>query len=180
MTGWPTSSISNDTSLEASTKALREGPYGRCVYHCDNNVVDHQVVNIEFENEVPPPHERMEALAEIKKQGIICGIQLMPIIPYINSSEHSLEALFSAAKEAGADYVLAGALNTKNKTFYDSVRQSFPGEYGSIRALYADKNVYKEYREDLAEVLSRVRKRYSMPSFAAMPRRSKATQMSFL
>lgn len=51
-TGWPTSVISVDTSLEARRKALMEGPYGRCVYHCDNNVVDHQVVNIEFANEV--------------------------------------------------------------------------------------------------------------------------------
>ena len=51
-TGWPTSVISNDTSREAREKALREGPYGRCVFYCDNNVVDHQVVNIEFENGV--------------------------------------------------------------------------------------------------------------------------------
>lgn len=51
-TGWPTSVISNDTSLESRVKALKEGPYGRCVYRCDNNVVDHQVVNMEFANEV--------------------------------------------------------------------------------------------------------------------------------
>ncbi len=51
-TDWPTASISNDLSIEARTKALKEGPYGRCVYHCDNNVVDHQVVNIEFANSV--------------------------------------------------------------------------------------------------------------------------------
>ncbi len=49
-TCWPTSVISNDTSIEARIKALKEGPYGRCVYKCDNNVVDHQVVNIEFDN----------------------------------------------------------------------------------------------------------------------------------
>lgn len=49
---WPTSAISDDSSLEARTKALQEGPYGKCVYHCDNDVVDHQVVNMEFANEV--------------------------------------------------------------------------------------------------------------------------------
>ncbi len=36
---------------EVLAKELREGPYGRCVYHCDNNVVDHQVVAMELADE---------------------------------------------------------------------------------------------------------------------------------
>ncbi|MFB9329175.1 Gfo/Idh/MocA family protein [Paenibacillus aurantiacus] len=51
-TEWPTSAISDDPSLEARTEALKNGPYGRCVYHCDNDVVDHQVVNLQFANDV--------------------------------------------------------------------------------------------------------------------------------
>lgn len=49
---WPQNVVSAEPTLEARMKALREGPYGRCVYRCDNNVVDHQVVNLLFDNDV--------------------------------------------------------------------------------------------------------------------------------
>lgn len=46
---WPVSVLTDATDEAGLTEALRTGPYGRCVYACDNDVVDHQVLAIEFE-----------------------------------------------------------------------------------------------------------------------------------
>ena len=48
--GWPLDVLALDPTEESVRAAIETGPYGRCVYHCDNNVVDHQIVNMEMEN----------------------------------------------------------------------------------------------------------------------------------
>ena len=50
--GWPASVIVDTPEVEESAvvRALSEGPYGRCVYACDNDVCDNQMALIEFEN----------------------------------------------------------------------------------------------------------------------------------
>ncbi len=47
---WPFLTLSHDLSWDARKHAIETGPYGRCVYRCDNNVVDHQTVLMELEN----------------------------------------------------------------------------------------------------------------------------------
>ena len=47
---WPAAVLTEDQSEEGLREAIRTGPYGRCVYHCDNNVCDHQVSILRFTN----------------------------------------------------------------------------------------------------------------------------------
>lgn len=46
--GWPIHTITSDLRMEARVEALAHGPYGRCVYRCDNDVVDNQTVSMRF------------------------------------------------------------------------------------------------------------------------------------
>ncbi|WP_433305642.1 Gfo/Idh/MocA family protein [Actinoplanes sp. CA-030573] len=47
-TAWPLSAVTGDHTREGVLEALRQGPYGRCAYECDNDVVDHQVVAMQY------------------------------------------------------------------------------------------------------------------------------------
>lgn len=46
---WPIDVLVEDVDIKNLQKAIEEGPYGRCVYACDNDAVDNQVTIMEFE-----------------------------------------------------------------------------------------------------------------------------------
>ena len=45
---WPSNVLTPEVTSSSLADALKNGPYGRCVYACDNDVVDNQVVNLLF------------------------------------------------------------------------------------------------------------------------------------
>ncbi|MBR3973063.1 MAG: Gfo/Idh/MocA family oxidoreductase [Oscillospiraceae bacterium] len=47
---WPTEVVCLEQTEEALMEAIKTGPYGRCVYRCDNNVCDHMSIIMEFED----------------------------------------------------------------------------------------------------------------------------------
>jgi len=49
---WPAAVLTLDQTPDGLRHALRDGPYGRCVYRCGNDVCDHQTSLIEMENGV--------------------------------------------------------------------------------------------------------------------------------
>jgi predicted dehydrogenase len=79
---WDNSFLGSEMSQEQQMEALRtDNPYGRCVWHCDNDVVDHQSVIIEFENGCTASHNMVGATSRpcrtihiIGTKGEITGI----------------------------------------------------------------------------------------------------------
>ncbi len=49
---WPVNVVAPEPTEEKILSALRTGDYGRCVYRMDNDVVDHQVIAMQFSDDV--------------------------------------------------------------------------------------------------------------------------------
>lgn len=47
---WPVDVLATEPTIEKLYAALKNGPWGRCVYKCENDAVDRQIVNMEFIN----------------------------------------------------------------------------------------------------------------------------------
>ncbi len=50
--GWPNEVLTEAPNEHSVRRALETGPYGRCVYRCDNDVPDNQTVALSFEGGV--------------------------------------------------------------------------------------------------------------------------------
>lgn len=66
---WPSSTITDDQTEAGITEALTTGPYGRCAYQCDNNVCDHQVTIMTFDNGVTATFN-LSAFTELQNRTI--------------------------------------------------------------------------------------------------------------
>lgn len=71
----PIEHIPNPTREQKLESLRTDNPYGRCVWHCDNDVVDHQSVIVEFENGATATHDMFCATARPGRTIHIIGTQ---------------------------------------------------------------------------------------------------------
>lgn len=115
---WPTDVVCLEQTEEALIEALKTGPYGRCVYRCDNNVCDHMSMILEFDNEITatfsltaqtgPCHrcvrimcEDGEILADDGKRQIL--VRKHPSSPNVTFEERILNIRTNASGHGGGD-----------------------------------------------------------------------------
>ena len=79
----------------------------------------------------PPSSARFAAMKAIAQAGIITGITMMPILPYIEDNVENITSLVESAHEAGASYIIPAfgmSLRTGSRDYYyDKLDVLFPG-----------------------------------------------------
>ncbi len=92
------------------------------------------------EPHTPHPRARLEAVAELNRQGIPTGVLIAPLMPGINDAPHQIEPLLAAAEEAGATSIGGIALHLRGDVrgvFMDWLRGSRPDLVERYEQLYA-------------------------------------------
>src|SRR5439155_885005 len=87
--------------------------------HVSLTTVDVEII-IRLEARSPMPAARLRALHKLTSAGVNAGLIVAPVLPGITDDVPHLEALFQAAREAGARFIHAGPLR-----LYPAVRDRF-------------------------------------------------------
>jgi DNA repair photolyase len=115
----------------------------------------------------PVPSARIRALARLSAAGIHAGLLLAPIVPGLTDDRESLFRLMSAAKEAGARYVIGSALRlgpAARHRFLPQLAQEFPELAERYRNHYGDREgVTHEYQEALTRRLDGLQRELGFP-----------------
>ncbi len=108
------------------------------------------------EPHTPSPMKRMEAVAELNRAGIPCGILIAPLMPHVNDSPEQVARIIELADDAGAVDIGGIALHLRGEVkglFFDWLRENRPDLLPTYRRLYA-RGAYAtaEERERLAKL----------------------------
>lgn len=127
----------------------------------------------------PTPRARLTMIRRLADAGLGASVMAMPVLPWLTDGDESLEALFSALREAGATGVTAGALHLRpgaREWFMSWLGREYPHLVSRYRQLYAGGSYANaEYRAWLADRIRHFKARYEVESGAhrihgALPR----------
>jgi DNA repair photolyase len=92
------------------------------------------------EPHTPHPRKRIEAVAELRRNGIPTGVLVAPLIPGVNDDPKQVEELFGLLGEAGAQSVSGIGLHLRGEVreiWFDWLRQYRPDLLPRYEELYA-------------------------------------------
>jgi DNA repair photolyase len=79
----------------------------------------------QIEPGAPSPQKRLDTLKACSEYGFLCGVNAMPLLPFITDTDEELEKMFAASKQSGAQYILTAGLTLFGNEGKDSKQLVF-------------------------------------------------------
>ncbi len=146
--GWLQNAVMVQPTREGLLETLRTSPYGRCVYRCDNDVVDNQSVTMEMENGVTVGfhmcglnRNNYRAIHIMGTKGDITGNleEEVLVLHRFGGEEETLriDARETASGHSGGDYGMLHDMfeaRSQGRATLTSLRQSLESHYMALAA----------------------------------------------
>lgn len=91
----------------------------------------------------PSPSRRFQAIRQLADAGILAGVTLMPVLPFIEDNEENIQSILSLAAENGAAYILTSfgvTLRDRQRDwYYRHLDRFFPGLRQRYENTYAER-----------------------------------------
>jgi DNA repair photolyase len=125
----------------------------------------------------PPPRQRLRALRILREGGIRAGVAMAPILPGLSDARESMAAVVHAAREAGAAFLWADAVNLRPGTrehFLAHLARDWPEQLGLYERLFRERSYlpkpeHEAVRHQLAALKREIPPRAGFPLIAAEP-----------
>jgi len=105
-------------------KDLKQNPGRGVIISFSFSTLDEKLSK-QLEPGAPSPQKRLETLKLFCDNGFLCGVNAMPLLPYISDTEEGIDKIVAAAKQYGANYILIAGLTLFGNDERDSKQLVF-------------------------------------------------------
>lgn len=148
-------------------KKIREK--NRVIVSFSFSSVDDEISAI-FEPGIPSPSERLKTLAFFKNERFVCGMFLLPVIPFITDIPELMEESVRKASEVGLDFIIFGGMTLKEGKqkdyFFNVLNKCYPNLIIKYQNIYKGSkwgNATGEYYSLLNQRFYSITKKYKIP-----------------
>jgi len=130
----------------------------------------------------PPASRRFAAMRRLADAGILTGVTLMPVLPFLEDTPQNITAIVEQAAEAGAKYILPwfgmSLRDRQRDYFYQKLDLHFPGLRQRYERRFGDRyGCDSPQAAQLSALLDSLCARYGLSRRMPVYRREAATQM---
>jgi DNA repair photolyase len=166
---WPVHILTKSTLVERDIDIIKRiNQQNRAIVSFSFSSANDAVSAI-FEPHVPSPSERLKTLATFKKEGVACGMFLLPVIPFITDTPEMIGETLKKARDVGVDFVIFGGMTLKagrqKDYFYNVLSEKHPELIAKYEEIY-EANEWGQatdaYYSSINSVFNQIAKMYKL------------------
>lgn len=167
---YPVSILTKSTLIRRDIDIIKKiNEKSRVIVSFSFSSLDDKISSI-FEPGVPLPSDRIKTLKIFKKEGIACGMFLMPVIPFITDNLNVMEETIKKAKEINLDFIIFSGMTLKEgkqkKYFLKILQKNYPDLISEYHNIYK-KDIWgkptEEYHKSIHNTFNNLSKKYKIP-----------------